>query len=90
MEDEDEPTKRQRPVETPTAPPAAPPTAWPSASTLYAQGLEQRAEAVGTTGDKSWTINAAEWRASGFDAADTNSTTLKQRQQEARRAMLRR
>ena len=67
------------------APPAPAPSAWPSASTLYANGLEQRAEAVGTG---SWAINGQQWRASGFDAADAGGATLKQRQAEARRAML--
>ena len=83
--DDDEPTKRQRAAasEQPaSAQPAAqpPPAAWPSASSLYAAGLEQRAEAATT--ETSWAINAQEWRASGFSTADADGTTLKQRQME--------
>ena len=87
---EDEQAKRQRQPTAPDAAPSAPspPEAWPSASTLYAKGLENRAEAATTS--PSWAINGQEWRASGFEAADADGATLKQRQQEARRAMLRR
>ena len=92
-ESDDNAAKRQRqPQENSQIqpPPAPPPAAWPSASQLYARGLENRAEAVGTS-DQSWSINGSEWRSStGFERADADGAVLKQRQAEARRAMLRR
>ena len=85
---QDEAAKRLRPAADSSVPAASvAPNVWPSASTLYARGLENRAEAVGIE-DKSWAINGVEWRAAGFDAADVGGAELKRRQAEARRAML--
>ena len=63
--------------------------AWspPSATQLYAAGLENKAEAVSTSA--SWSIDGNAWRAANFSGADTNQATLKQRQAEARRMLLR-
>ena len=95
MEDEDpDPAKRarsesERPESAASNSTAAAPTVWPAASTLYAQGLQNRAEATGAT-NPTWSINAQQWRAGGFEQSDADGAVLKQRQQEARRAMLRR
>lgn len=66
------------------------PPAWnpPSASTLYATGLQQKAEAVSTA--PSWTVDGAAMRREHFAGADPTGAELKQRQAEARRMMLRR
>lgn len=88
MDDADS-AKRARPAaDASAAAAAAPPAAWPSASSLYARGLENRAEAA--TREASWSVNGQEWRSAGFNAADVDNMTLKQRQAEARRAMLKR
>ena len=68
-----------------TEPPAMQPQVWPSQASLYAQGLENRAQTLPTT----FAMVGAQWRAQHFDSADLSGSTLRQRQAEARKALLR-
>lgn len=65
--------------------PAVQPQVWPSQASLYAQGLENRAQTLPTT----FAMDGAQWRAQHFDSADLSGSTLRQRQAEARKALLR-
>jgi hypothetical protein len=48
-------------------------------------GLENRAQTLPTT----FAMVGAQWRAQHFDSADLSGSTLRQRQAEARKALLR-
>lgn len=61
------------------------PQAWPSQASLYAQGLEHRAQTLPTQ----FAMDGAQWRARNFDGADVNGSTLRQRQADARKALMR-
>ena len=82
--DDDERSKRTRAQAT-AQPPAVQPQVWPSQASLYAQGLENRAQTLPTT----FAMDGAQWRAQHFDSADLSGSTLRQRQAEARKALLR-
>lgn len=90
-EDDDGRKKRTRlpPFASPASSAPAAHAVWapPSASQLYAAGLENKAEAVSTSA--SWSIDGNAWRAANFSGADTKQATLKQRQADARRMLLR-
>ena len=62
------------------------PQAWPTSQALYAEGLSQRAEVA--TSQPTWTIDGRAMREStlGTDASET----LRARQAEVRRVLLRR
>ena len=64
-----------------------PPQAWPTSQALYAEGLSQRAEVVATS-QPTWAIDGRAMREStlGTDASET----LRARQAEVRRVLLRR
>jgi hypothetical protein len=70
----------------PTADSEPPGACWPSSATLYANGLEGRAQALPTS---NFTVDAS-WRAQHFNRADPRGDELKQRQAAARKAMLQR
>ena len=62
------------------------PQIWPSQASLYAQGLEHKAETQ--TDGTSWVVNGKAERAAAFTAADSDGATLQRRQAEARRALM--
>lgn len=72
----------------------AQPMHWPSQAELVGRGLQGKAEVQGTSSGSlpapgsEWVVPGAAWRAEAFQQADTDSMTLRQRQAEARRAML--
>ena len=79
----------------PPPPPPQPPQAWPSSSTLYSLGLQSKAEVsggppggVGMQPGQEWLVQGARWRSEGFDQSEGAAEALRQRQAEARRAML--
>jgi len=62
------------------------PQAWPTSQALYAEGLSQRAEVVATS-QPTWAIDGRAMRSTlGTDASET----LRARQAEVRRVLLRR
>ena len=58
---------------------------WPSIASLYAQGLQSRAQALPA---HSFIVQGVQWRQRHLLSVDVDKTELKQRQQDARRAML--
>mmetsp|Transcript_6859 Transcript_6859/g.17815 ORF Transcript_6859/g.17815 Transcript_6859/m.17815 type:complete len:112 (-) Transcript_6859:191-526(-) len=89
--DECEPAKRIRPdaqaeAATPRPmPEALQPQAWPSQASLYAQGLEARAESLPSD---SFTVQGGQWRAQHLNQVDSAGSEMRQRQAAARKAML--
>lgn len=85
--------KRRKQPSQAVAPIAAPnaPAAWPSSSELYANGLEHRAAAAPQAAPgQTWTVSGQSWRNEHMSQSDADGSVLRQRQQEARRAMLQR
>ena len=77
---------RQYDAAVPTAGLAPPPQAWPSQASLYAQGLETRAQSLPSA---AFTVQGQQWRSQHFDQSDSDKSVLKQRQAAARKALLR-
>lgn len=59
----------------------------PSMSSMYANGLACRAEAVNTSSG-TWSVDGSQWRGANLTAADPTNEVLKQRQADVRRMLL--
>ena len=85
---EENPAKRVRDETTqPTAAVAAPvstPATWPSSASLYANGLQGRAESL----SGNFVVEGSSWRAQHLTGVDDEGAELRRRQAAARRAML--